>query len=141
MSETGSDPCTAPHDSKARQVELLISNLLRIGVLVSLILIVAGMILTFAHHHDYFDHPPAVQRHATPGAGFPHTLRDVYAGLKDLRGQSVIIVGLLLLIATPVMRVAVSILGFAYERDFVYVAITCTVLILLIVSFVIGKVD
>ena len=50
-------------------------------------------------------------------------------------------VGLMLLIATPVARVAVSILGFVYEHDRRYVIITSIVLALLILSFVLGKAE
>jgi uncharacterized membrane protein len=47
--------------------------------------------------------------------------------------------GLLLLIATPVLRVAVSILAFVYQRDRAFVAITSIVLALLLTSFVLGR--
>ena len=49
--------------------------------------------------------------------------------------------GLLLLIATPVVRVAVSILGFVYERDWRYILITSIVLGLLILSFALGRAE
>jgi uncharacterized membrane protein len=51
---------------------------------------------------------------------------------------AVIALGLLVLIATPVLRVAVSIVTFALERDWVYVAITTLVLCILIASFLLG---
>jgi uncharacterized membrane protein len=47
--------------------------------------------------------------------------------------------GLLLLIATPVMRVAFSVLVFVYQHDRVFVVITSIVLTLLLVSFVLGR--
>ena len=46
--------------------------------------------------------------------------------------------GLLLLIATPVARVAFSIVAFALEGDRLYVAITAVVLALLVLSFAVG---
>ena len=48
-------------------------------------------------------------------------------------------VGLLVLIATPVMRVAVSILAFAADRDWRFVAITISVLAILLVSLLVGR--
>jgi uncharacterized membrane protein len=48
--------------------------------------------------------------------------------------------GLLLLLATPVLRVAVSILAFIYEKDGIFVMITSIVLALLLLSFVLGRV-
>lgn len=46
--------------------------------------------------------------------------------------------GLLLLIATPVIRVAASVVAYAFERDRLYVAITAAVLLLLFASFALG---
>jgi uncharacterized membrane protein len=135
------EPISAPHDSKVRQVELLISNLLRIGVRISLALVVLGTIMTFSRHEDYLSQPSALTRLTAPGAGFPHSLRGVWAGLRNLSGQAVVALGLLLLIATPVMRVAISIFGFLYEKDRLYVLITTTVLALLLISFLLGKAE
>jgi uncharacterized membrane protein len=42
--------------------------------------------------------------------------------------------GLLLLIATPIVRVAFSIAGFSIERDRLYVGFTCVVLAILLYS-------
>ena len=49
--------------------------------------------------------------------------------------------GLLLLIATPILRVAVSLLGFALQRDRAYTMISAVVLLVLLISFLLGKVD
>jgi uncharacterized membrane protein len=127
-----------PDPTKVRAVELLISRLLRAGVVTSLAFVFAGTVLSFVHHPEYLTSPPALRRLTTPGAA-PHTLLEVADGLAQLRGQAVILVGLLILVATPVLRVAVSIIGFIYERDWTFVAITSIVLGMLILSFVLGK--
>ncbi len=133
------DPTTAPHDPKARQVELLISRLLSVGVMASLGIVCLGTVISFVHHPQYLSQRQSLPRLATPGAAFPHTIRQVFAGVADFRGQSVVALGLLLLIATPVLRVAVSVAAFVYEKDRRYVLITSIVLALLLVSFVIGQ--
>lgn len=127
-----------PNPDKVRQVELLISNLLRVGVASSLVVVVLGTVLMFVHHPEYLSSPPALQRLTKPGAAFPHSARDVIAGVRTFRGESIVVVGLLLLVATPVMRVAVSIFAFVYERDPRYVVITTIVLALLLLSFFLG---
>ncbi|UFS69999.1 DUF1634 domain-containing protein [Geomonas sp. RF6] len=127
-------------EERIRQVELAISQLLRIGVILSLLLIVGGTIVTFCRHPLYVSSTDVLQRLTEPGAAFPHTLRDVVAGLRELRGLAIVTVGLLLLIATPVLRVAISILGFIYQGDRVFTAITTVVLGLLLLSLVLGKV-
>ena len=53
-----------------------------------------------------------------------------------LRGRGIIQLGLLLLIATPVARVALSIFGFAKERDRMYVVFTLIVFSILLYSLI-----
>jgi uncharacterized membrane protein len=131
----------APHNPQSRRVELLISNLLRTGVALSLCLIVCGTAIMYVHHPEYLHHSTGPQRYLTASATFPHSVRDVWHGLVAFRGQAVMTLGLLMLIATPVMRVAISILGFVYEGDRPYVVITSIVLLLLILSFALGAVE
>lgn len=135
---TGTDQ-TGSAAERIRQTELLISRLLRTGVLLSLGLVVLGTLLSFLHHPGYRSSPAELERLTRPGAAFPHTLKDVWRSLRELRGQAVSTAGLLVLIGTPVMRVAVSILAFVHERDRRFVLITTVVLLLLLASFVLGK--
>lgn len=127
--------------ARVRQAELLISNILRIGVAASLVIIVGGTVLSFVHHPNYVSAPSELQRLTRPGAAFPHTLAEVLAGVAHLRGQAIVVVGLLVLLATPVARVAVSIFAFMYQRDRVFVVLTTTVLLLLLLSFAVGGVE
>ena len=124
---------------RVRQVELLISNLLRVGVIASLAVVTIGTVVSFVHHPDYIKSSPALTGLTSPGGAFPHTIADAWSALREGRGQAIVVFGLLLLIATPVVRVAVSIVAFAYERDRAFMAITSTVLILLLLSFFLGK--
>src|ERR1700749_2956091 len=103
-----------------RQGGGLISYLLRVGVVVSLIVVVAGVVLTFVHHPEYLHSREALGGLLAGNAEFPHSMREVWAGILMLHGRSVVIAGLLLLIATPVMRVGVSIFAFLFERDRVF---------------------
>jgi len=64
-----------------------------------------------------------------------------WAGVRALRGRAIVILGLLLLIATPVVRVAVSIFAFIYQGDRIFTLITAVVLCLLLLSFVLGKAE
>lgn len=138
--ESHADPQTEI-DARVRQVELLISNLLRSSVLLSLIVIVIGTVVTFVVHPEYLSSDTALERLINPGTTLPHTLQGVAAGLKALQGDAIVTLGLLLLIATPVVRVGISIFAFIYEHDRVYTLITLTVFCLLILSFFLGKVE
>jgi uncharacterized membrane protein len=134
-------PNLADADARVRKVELVISTLLRTGVVTSVAVILAGLAISFVHHPDYLYNPAEMQRLTRPGAAFPHTLADVAAGCAALRGQAIIAVGLLVLLITPVLRVAVSIFAFIYQRDGLFTLITSIVLVLLLFSFALGRVE
>jgi uncharacterized membrane protein len=134
-------PVPVDAEDRVRRVELIISNLLRAGVLGSLALVVIGTVLTFIHHPEYFTSPADFERLVEPGAAFPHSVGDVIQGIQLWRGQAIVTAGLLLLIATPVMRVAVSIFAFIYQEDRTFTRITALVLFLLLLSFFLGKVE
>ncbi len=108
----------------------IISWILQGGVILSSVFIVVGLCLLPTRPGGL-----SIQRVLT----FPRTLAEVWDGLLILRPQSIIVIGLVLLIATPVVRVAVSVVTFALERDYRYVVITLVVLAILILSFVLGK--
>ena len=132
-------PCTPQEDHRVVRVEIVISWVLRVGVVTSLAVVVAGLILVFVHHPDFLSSAGELPKLTQPGAIFPHTLSEVFQGVAHTRGEAVVAIGLLLLILTPVTRVAVSILAFLYQRDRLYTFITLTVLIILLMSFVIGR--
>ena len=119
-------------------VDTAIATLLRVGVILSITIVTIGTVVTFVHHPAYFSSRPALGTLNEPGAHFPSTLREVMDGLRSGSGQAIVSAGLLLLIATPVARVAFSIVVFAIEHDRVYVLITAGVLVILVVGFITG---
>jgi uncharacterized membrane protein len=128
-------------ERRQRRLERLISDVLRFGVVASLILIVIGTILSFVHHPSYLSSAAEFERLSGPEAAFPHTWGAVAAGLGDLQGQAVVALGLMLLIATPILRVALSLAAFAYQKDRAYTLITLAVLSMLLLSFALGRVE
>ena len=141
MNDAGANQSSRePSAELVRKVELLISHLLRIGVVSSLIVVVIGLAISFVHHPDYL-HSDQMQRVISPSHATWDSLRELLVGLIHLRGEAIIMAGLLLLIATPVMRVAVSIVAFIVERDWVFVIVTSFVLAMLVLSFVLGKAE
>jgi uncharacterized membrane protein len=120
--------------------EAVVSRILKAGVDASLVLIVAGSLLSFLRDGAYGGLASDVARLTGPQGSFPRTARWLVGGVAHLRGEAVIVSGLLLLIATPVLRVAASVVAFAQERDRAFVAIAALVLLLLLVSFALGGV-
>ena len=113
-----------PDDDIVRKTELIISGVLRGGVLLSVAIILGGA--------AWFFYLTSIGALVHPS--FPDTLPAVWHGLLALDPPSIIVVGLLVLLATPVMRVAVSIIAFALEEDRTYVTITTLVLAILLFS-------
>jgi uncharacterized membrane protein len=128
-----------PSGEGVRKVELAISTLLRIGVLTSLVIVLAGTVVTFVHHPHYLTSRRDLVHLTSPGAEFPRSVPSVIRGLEHSQGRALVMTGLLLLIATPVLRVAVSVLAFVSQRDRTFVVITSVVLTLLLTSFVLGR--
>ncbi|MBI3828413.1 MAG: DUF1634 domain-containing protein [Planctomycetes bacterium] len=128
-------------ENKVRTVEILISNLLRGGVVLSMLTVLLGTVLSFIHHPDYTTSKEELALLTQPGATFPHSIMEVFTDARAGHGQAIVIVGLVFLIATPVLRVAISIFAFMYQHDRAYVVITTVVLILLLASFALGKVE
>lgn len=112
------------------KIEIVVGNLLRTGVLLSASVVIVGAAF-FLTRHGFSPTDFHVFR------GEPADLRSVWGILHAalrMRGRGIIQLGLLLLIATPVARVAFSIFGFAKEKDYMYVAFTTTVFLILLYS-------
>ncbi len=124
---------------RVRRTELMISNLLRAGVLLSLFLVVAGTAVTFGHHPGYLTSGDQLDGLLNGSGGYPTSLGDIAGGLASFQGRAIVMLGLLVLIATPVVRVAVSIVAFMQLGDRAFAAITTVVLVLLLVALVLGK--
>lgn len=125
--------------SRVGVVEIWVSYVLRAGVVVSLILIVTGAIVTLVRHWEYFTSASSLKVLTGAGVHFPRDLRAIAASALAGRGRGLVMAGLFALICTPVVRVAMTLLVFLFERDKAYVILSAIVLALLTVSFLTGK--
>ena len=111
-------------------IEAIVGRLLQAGVALAAVLVLAGGLRYLAHHGSA---PP-------PGSlftGEPVELREIggiLRGVGAFGGRALIMCGLLVLIATPVVRVAASLAVFLHQRDRTYTAMTAFVLALLLAS-------
>lgn len=117
-----------------RQMERVIGGLLRIGVIVAASISGAGGIWYLSRHArdvprfgTFYGEPPSLR-----SAG------GVIGAALSLHSDALIQLGLLVLIAVPILRVAVSIVAFALERDWLYCAVTVLVLTILLFSLLGG---
>ena len=117
-----------------QQVENIVGNLLRAGVTLAAVVVFGGGALYLIRHGvaspDYrvFHGEPADLR----------SVSGVVTEALSLQGRGIIQLGLLLLMATPIARVAFSVFAFAQQRDLTYVIVTLIVLAVLLYSLVGG---
>lgn len=113
-----------------QRLENIIGNLLRAGVLLAAGVVLAGGAAYLAQHHA---ERVSYQRFA-PGGSTLRTVPGIVRGARRLDSEALMQLGLLLLIATPVARVAMAVAGFALERDRLYVVVSLIVLAVLAFS-------
>jgi uncharacterized membrane protein len=116
-----------------KEMEMEIGSMLRIGVSLSALVVFVGGILYLVRAPQI---PDYVHFHAT--ADGLRTVAGVFRGVARFDSASVIQLGILLLIATPVVRVVFCVVGFARQRDRLYVVVSALVLAILIYSLMSG---
>lgn len=112
------------------RMDRIISVLLRTGVLLACATVITGGIFYVTHHKG-----PLPNYHAFQSE--PGNLRGFHAivkGLFTFVGRNWIQFGLVVLVATPITRVAFSVFAFFKERDWTYVVLTLIVLGVLVGS-------
>jgi uncharacterized membrane protein len=120
----------APTTWNDQRIETWVGVLLRTGVMLAAAIVLTGGILYLAHTPG--PRPDYSHFHAEPLQFTQFT--SILHGVATLNPESIIMLGLLVLIATPVARVLMCIVGFLFERDRLYVAISAIVLAILLYS-------
>jgi uncharacterized membrane protein len=115
-----------------RKMDIVIGGLLRAGVSLSAVTVFIGAILYLAKN----GRAPVNYRMFHGETADFRTVGGILRDAVALRGKGIIQLGLLFLIATPVVRVAFSIFGFAWEQDRMYAVVASIVLLILLYSIV-----
>src|ERR1700744_825123 len=98
---------------KDKDIELFIGSLLRLGVLLSMAVVIAGgIIYLYRHGHTIIDYSVFKGE-----PDFTRNVKAIFEGVITLKGRAIIQLGILLLIATPISRVLFSAIGFFVEKD------------------------
>jgi uncharacterized membrane protein len=113
---------------KKGEMEVVISNYLRLGVAISAIIIFAGLLMRFM-----------VRNGGYSIGKYPSSVHGIIKGLLMFKPDALILAGLFLLILTPIFRVGVSIVLFYKEKDYLYVIITSLVFVILLFGLLLGK--
>ncbi len=115
----------APTPHVMDPIERMVSRVLAVGITVSVAFMAVGLILGLVDKEG-------MPTHVVSFADLPSLLR-------ALDPAAYLSLGLLVLIATPFVRVAGSIVAFALQRDRRYVLVTAVVLAVMCLSVVVGK--
>lgn len=118
---------TPDHTSTGLSVENVSAWILRLGLALAIIVMLTGLLL--------FLHNPHLTVHQIQSARFDPQFSHLLQGLKHLDGQSIIQLGIYLLVLTPIFRVAASCIVFALsDHNRTYTLITLLVLALTLVG-------
>ena len=112
-------------------VEVVVSVVLRVGVLLAFIIVsTAGAIYLIQHHGDKL----AFQQFDGESSDL-RTLASIWRLALGFRTDALIQLGLVVLIATPIARVLMAAIGFAIDGDRLYLAVSVIVLAFLMYGF------
>lgn len=122
-----------------KDVEQYIGKLLRYGVILSCaITLFGGIIYLFQQKGVIVDYSPVPTGQAFGVADYLRELNTIIPRILDFDGAAIIQFGVVVLIATPIMRVAFSAFSFLIEKDYLYVIITLIVLAIIVANMLLG---
>lgn len=111
-----------------KTIQKIIGNVLKYGVRsVLFISAVGGLIFLFNHAGEKVEYGAFIENDRS----IFQVCRDVLHGSVQLDGRSLIYLAILVLFFTPFLRLLLSLFSFVLERDKLYVAITCLVLVII----------
>ena len=122
-----------------RDVEQYIGKLLRYGVMLSCaITLFGGVIYLLQHKGVMVDYSPVPTGMAFGVEDYLRELNTIFPRMLDFDGAAIIQFGVLVLIATPIIRVAFSAFSYLIEKDYLYVVITLIVLAIIMANMLLG---
>ncbi|AZA60925.1 DUF1634 domain-containing protein [Chryseobacterium indoltheticum] len=111
-----------------------VGNLLRLGVILSVITSLIGFVKLFMEGFQM----PRKYKLLDMGTSSEKVWSHFWETLCKGEGMAIIQLGILMLIFTPLMRIIFALIGYLKEKDYVYVVISSIVLAIMAVSFFTG---
>ena len=113
-----------------KDIQLILGTLLRLGVLLSMaVVLIGGILYMYSDGKASVDYTVFVPEHADLTS-----ISAIFSGLLTGSGKAIIQFGIVLLIFTPISRVLLSVFSFLLERDYMYVLIGLIVLAIILFS-------
>ena len=119
-------------------VRAAVGRVLHAGVLMSAAILLTGYLVGLVGQPAAFGSHAVEQAHLAGRASFPHSFGAVWDGIGRGSGEAIIVAGVLVLILTPVAGIVTSAVAFARRRDWLFTAISATVLSVILGSFLLG---
>jgi len=118
-----------------RDFQLIIGNLLRYGVWISLSVAFMGGIIYLLNHGNELENYSTFYENDT---NIFKVIINIYNGVVQGQGESIILLGIILLFITPILRLLISLIVFYFEKDYLYVFITMIVILIIGTSIFFG---
>jgi uncharacterized membrane protein len=120
-----------PDKYRDEQLETIIGHLLRFGVFLSAGVVLLGGIIYLLKNGSLRPNYSDFRASPEPLSALPQ----IFLQAIHLNNRALIQLGLLILIATPIARVAFSVFAFFKQKDHFYTVVTLIVLLILLFSF------
>ncbi len=118
-----------------KDIQTFIGQFLRYGVLTACVTAIIGGVI-YLYHHGLEAIPDYATFRGEPDSFT--TLSGIWKGVLAGSSIEIIQLGVVFLIATPVLRIVLSLFSFAVEKDKLYVCITLIVLCVILFSMFSG---
>ncbi|WP_410220409.1 DUF1634 domain-containing protein [Pedobacter sp.] len=113
-----------------KDIQAIIGNLLRIGVVLSMATVLIGAVIYLLGNAG-----KSVEYHTFDYAKVHlKDIKSIFTNLHALEGITIIQLGLLMLIFTPIARIVMAAVSFFIEKDYLYVLICIIVLLIIAMS-------
>ncbi|MDM1406561.1 DUF1634 domain-containing protein [Myroides sp. DF42-4-2] len=117
------------------QLQTIIGNVLRYGVLSALtVTLIGGIILLVKDAQQTVSFSTFVEN----DRNLVEFFHNILEGVANWDGESIIFLGILLLFFTPILRLILSLFSFILEKDSLYIIITLIVMAVIILSMSFG---
>jgi len=118
-----------------KTIQRIIGDVLKYGVRAVLaISTIGGLIFLYNHANEQADYA----RFTENDRSIIEVVSDVFSGVINMQGRSIIFLAIIILFCTPLIRLLLSLVSFIIEGDKLYVFITTLVLIIIAFSMYFG---
>lgn len=118
-----------------KDLQKIIGNVLRYGVIISLSVSTLGGIIVLSRHSSDI---VSFANFEEKNENIFDLVLSLLQGIQHFNGESIIFLGVILLFLIPLVRLILSLFSFMLEKDRMYIVITLIVMLIIAISMSIG---